>query len=1758
MAHTAGLGRVAILDTGIGGRRVVRALRELTRIGHPSVAVALVPPQARGSRTAREADEAIEFGSSIEEALSSARADAAWLGSGSAVERASFAEACVRAGARHLGPPAEVLRRLAAPDAALQLAAELGVAAAPPHPDPAGRLVEVVFARDARGHSQALGIADVSLRLGSLAVVAETPCAATGAAEEAAARDLAVSAAAAVGWTGVGALRLLFDPASRQLALQALDAEILGSEVVEAAAGIDLVRTALSLAAGGSVEPTAGAHSHAFAVRLPVNDPEAGPKAESIRVELLRLPSGLGVRSETAADEGDDVPGGTGGVLATVVARGESRVEAAARLEQALADADVLLGGSAGSKAWVAALCARPEVRAGTGNIGLLDRLSASGERLVTPHPDAALVAAAIEAYEAEVDVERARFLAEARRGRPRVGPSSGRTIDLRYAGRRHRLDVRQVSPDTYRVVPHAGAAADVRVERYGRLERRLSWAGRRIRVLVDARGLSFQVQVDGVPHLIARQPEGLVVSPMPAVVVALPVSPGQVVSAGDPVARIESMKVETVVLAPEAGVVAELLAPVNGQVDAGGPLLRIQPLGERAVAGAPLELGPPPGSVPPAPASRYLDALADLRRLLLGFDGDVGEARRLASTWRELASAVAVDDPGTVRAEDQVLSIFADLEWLYTRARPPEGSGGPPLEELWRYLHDPESRGAGLTPGFVSVLRRALAHYGVSIDAAGHDLELALLRIQKAHERVDVHAPIVMALLERRLSAGGTPPGLARPDARELLARLADVGQERAPGLADLAREIRYRAFDQQDFERAAADLYAQAQEDLAHLAASTGPEQATALERLVACPQPMATLLVSRMVEAEAGLRRRLVETLLRRYYRLRPLEPVEVVDDSLACVKSSYEREGQTYRVLACHALAAEFAEAAARVARLARDVLPEGQAVLEFFLWQEGGRQPDDGQVEVLRRALEAAGFSRPILRCSVLLATGGQGLANQSSQQHFALRGGPGGFEEDRRYRDVHYMLFERMLLDRLSKFDLERLPSQEDVYLYHGVAHGNPKDERLFAAAYVRDLTPVRDGAGRAVRLPYLERMFHEALAGMRRFQARRPPHQRLEWNRVLLNLGPPLELTREEIRALVERLMPATEGLGLEMVLWHALVPDPAGGAPVATLLRVIPTGSDGVEIRWEIPKDRPLQPMAEYQQKVVQLRRRGLVHPFELVRMLAPARGTETDLPPGHFQEYDLDGEGKPVPVDRPPGLNTANIVFGVIKSFTPLYPEGMRRVILLGDPGREMGSVAEPECRRILAALDMAEELRAPLEWFEVCAGAKISMTTGTENMDWISHVLRRIIEFTQRGNEINVVVMGITVGAQPYWNAEATMLMHTKGILVMVPGSSMVLTGKQALEYSGSVSAEDNEGIGGYDRIMGPNGQAQYLAGSVAEACRILLRHYDYAYRAPGERFPRRARSADPVDRDVRASPHGPEGGAGFATVGDVFSMEKNPDRKKPFEIRAIMAACVDSDHEPLERWKDLRGGETGVIWDARLGGYATCLIGIQSRPLPRLEFVPADGPDVWSAGTLFPQSSKKIARAINAASDNRPVVVLANLSGFDGSPESMRRLQLEYGAEIGRAVVNFRGPVIFCVVSRYHGGAFVVFAKTLREEMEVVAVQGARASVIGGAPAAAVVFAREVETRTRKDPRVVEAEKAAQGSGAARAHLVEVVAAVRSAKLGEVGEEFDRIHSVERALKVGSLDRILAPEELRPWLVAAVERGMARATEGEKP
>jgi acetyl-CoA carboxylase carboxyltransferase component len=289
--------------------------------------------------------------------------------------------------------------------------------------------------------------------------------------------------------------------------------------------------------------------------------------------------------------------------------------------------------------------------------------------------------------------------------------------------------------------------------------------------------------------------------------------------------------------------------------------------------------------------------------------------------------------------------------------------------------------------------------------------------------------------------------------------------------------------------------------------------------------------------------------------------------------------------------------------------------------------------------------------------------------------------------------------------------------------------------------------------------------------------------------------------------------------------------------------------------------------------------------------------------------------------------------------------------------------------------------------------------------------------------------------------------------------------------------------------------------------------------------------------------VCASACAPDDESGFATVGEIFDASTNPDRKRPFGMRSVMEAVVDRDGGHLERWRAWAGAEMAIVWDAFVGGQPVCLVGIESRNLPRQGYRPTDGPESWTGGTLFPLSSKKVARALNAASGNRPAVVLANLSGFDGSPESMRKLQLEHGAEIARAVVNFRGPLVFVVVSRYHGGAYVVFSKALNDDLHAAALKGSYASVIGGSAAAAVVFSREARARTASDRRVV---------GLAGEERERREGEVLLEKQAELAAEFDAIHTVERAREVGSLDRILPASQLRPFLVEELRGGEVAA------
>ena len=209
------------------------------------------------------------------------------------------------------------------------------------------------------------------------------------------------------------------------------------------------------------------------------------------------------------------------------------------------------------------------------------------GEIVPDRHADIALLQAAIELGEADTAAERARFFALARRGRPQAAAAVAHTVVLRRRGHSYRLTVAQVGPGRHRVSLD-GAAVEVEARRLGAHERRIELDGRAYRTLTSLQGADMLVEVDGVPHRISRDEGGVVRNLAPAVVVSIPVEPGDEVEQGDVVAVVESMKMESSLTAPFRARVREVMVGANVSVAAQEPLLRLERLGDARRAATP------------------------------------------------------------------------------------------------------------------------------------------------------------------------------------------------------------------------------------------------------------------------------------------------------------------------------------------------------------------------------------------------------------------------------------------------------------------------------------------------------------------------------------------------------------------------------------------------------------------------------------------------------------------------------------------------------------------------------------------------------------------------------------------------------------------------------------------------------------------------------------------------------------------------------------------------------------------------------------------------------------------------------------------------------------------------------------------------------------------------------------------------------------------------------------------------------------------
>ena len=1634
-----------------------------------------------------------------------------------------------------------------------------------------GRHIEVQIAADADGHVLSLGCRDCSVQRRHQKVIEEAPPPGLDAGFLGQLESAAVSIARYVGYEGVGTVEFLVS--GQDFFFLEMNPRLqVEHGITESLTGVDLVELQIRIARGESIAALRPvSQGAAIEARVCAEDPDAGFLPAPGRIARFDPALGPRVRIDTGFATSSVVSPDFDSLVAKVIASGATRDEARARLACALLDFELVIEGGATNKGFLLDVLDAPELRAGGVDTEWLDRFCAEREGASECAAEA-LVAAAILSYQSARNAARLSFYADTTNlSASRVPPSAGQSIDLTHAGESYRVEVFAVGSWRYRV--HCdGSVVTATLREESAHTARLVLGERTLRILHDVTDSGLRVEAEGRAHFFGSQAVGSVRSGTPAMVVAVHVEPGDRVEAGAALGVLEAMKTEIRFESPVSGVVLEVRVQRGQQVAAGDVLLVVDPSGEsRAAAGRGARLGLPvlPDPLQPlvageaSPLLSRLDALEaderraalatardEVRRVLLGYDVNPERAELLATfldaPLQEGLSDSVLWELAEMRTE---LKAFADVNALFVRApnASPGGEAGPSNSARLRmFVRRIQAAGAGIDEDFLELVRAALAHYAVSSLEPSERLERAVLRLLASQGESELRQQLVLALLNRVAALSGR--GIHLSDDRQLedaLGALAAMRGLLGDAVADAAADASYTIFERPRIERLSERTSKELEGWLAAVEETPQAPPESVLLHLADGPHQVFDR-VRRWIGDEDGRRVAIARTAwLRRLYS--PRTPLAHLSSRAGDVHFDRVLFDDGCVVLAASCKPSQLAATAERLHEAAGAELPgSGVTAVELFSAVSTEAELDEAAAALV--GAEAGSALRVTLNA---VDAQGQGLHRSFDPEAGRLR----RTAED---HGIHPETARRIDLQRLRHFELERMAAGESLYCFHGRSRSVPSDERIFVLADARSRAP-DDGREAALHLAAFEHSFYEATTTLRHILRVRDPKRRLQWNRLALFVSPALYLDPAVVQRLSRRLAAATRHLGLEKVVVRVELLDRDAPErhpePIEFVITDL-TGSN-IEIARRAPSRAPLEPRSDYERKVVDARRRRLAHPYEIVRMLTggdSGAGVSTQgpaLPVGRFEEFDLDPnfeQPRAVSVDgRPYGGNSAAIVFGIITTPTDKVPEGMGRVLLLSDPTVSMGSLAKPECDRIVAAIDLAAARGIPLEWVPVSSGARIAMDSGTENLDATARVVRRIIEFTQAGHPIHLIVSGVNVGAQSYFDALATMLSHTRGALVMTPRGSMVLTGRAALEASGSVAAEDEVAIGGFERIMGPNGEAQYLAQDLSDAWRILYEHYRYTYVVPGENGPRPMPVADPAERSVADAPVEASAAGDFSSVGEIFDAATNPGRKRPFSMRSLMGAVIDRDGGHLERWRSMAGAESAIVWDAHLGGQPVCMIGIESHNVARQGYRPLDGPASWTAGTLFPLSSKKVSRALNAASGNRPVVVLANLSGFDGSPESMRKLQLEYGAEIARAVVNFEGPLVFLVVSRYHGGAYVVFSRELNPGLRAAALEGSYASVIGGAPAAAVVFPREVRARALDDDHVAALAKSArlEGTPEARGRFERALSDTVLEKQAEVAEEFDAVHTVERARDVGSLEEIVPVAETRAYLIRAL-------------
>ena len=476
------------------------------------------------------------------------------------------------------------------------------------------RHIEVQVLGDSQGTLVHLGERDCSVQRRNQKVLEEAPSPALD--EELRQRicQAGVEVAGAIGYCNAGTVEFLFDSASREFYFLEMNTRLqVEHPVTELVTGLDLAQLQLAVAAGEHLpfaQEDVEAFGHAVEARVYAEDPARGFLPRTGPVDLWREPGGEGVRVDHGLTEGSEVSPFYDPMLAKVIAWGENRRQACARLARALDE--TRLAPLTTNLPFLRRALRHPEFADGSADTSFvqarLDELAP--ERVEVGARELAL--AALLLYHR--DREAMAAVAVAHRDELANWRSSGNlTTSYRYDTGAGEFDVRLQAlsgrKDSYSalVAPAEGAEASgggndmsadaqtfaLQVLQMDEAEARVRVDGLTERVLfrhLDEHSLRLRVGPDEVDltNLLGRAglAEGSeggnqLTAPMHGKLAKLAVAVGDQVKEGQVVAVVEAMKMEHQVESGRDGVVAALHAAEGEQVDAGSLLVELADEGE-------------------------------------------------------------------------------------------------------------------------------------------------------------------------------------------------------------------------------------------------------------------------------------------------------------------------------------------------------------------------------------------------------------------------------------------------------------------------------------------------------------------------------------------------------------------------------------------------------------------------------------------------------------------------------------------------------------------------------------------------------------------------------------------------------------------------------------------------------------------------------------------------------------------------------------------------------------------------------------------------------------------------------------------------------------------------------------------------------------------------------------------------------------------------------------------------------------------------